>query len=136
MINSLFRYLNIPPAKKLTTRVFLAACIRQLFPSITASRDYRKRNFIRSSFNGQKGRQAIFFELATRIPPACICETGTFFGNTTEFFCQNFSCPIFSIELIHHPYLFSKLRLKSYSQLQLFYGDSRKHLKKILNSSF
>ena len=84
------------------------------------------------SFNGQKGRQALFRDLIERLDPAAIVETGTYFGTTTELFAK-IGVPVFTIENNARNYGFARARLRRHRNVTLRYGDSPAQLRSLFD---
>lgn len=64
--------------------------------------------------------------------PEAIVETGTFHGATTEFMALMAKVPLFTIEHDKRKYGFAKIRLRRFSNVVLFSGDSRKYLRELI----
>ena len=83
-------------------------------------------------FNGQEGRQEIFWELAGKFRFEAVVETGTFRGTTTAFMAETIDTPIFTVELNPKMFHFAKLRLREYSNVNIACGDSRSFLRELI----
>ena len=83
-------------------------------------------------FNGQEGRQEIFWELAGKFRFAAVVETGTFRGTTTAFIAETTDAAIFTVELNPKMFHFAKLRLREYSNVNVACGDSRSFLRDLI----
>lgn len=68
-------------------------------------------------FNGQRIRQKIVEDILSLIDFDCVIETGTFRGSTTLFFASKFDGPIFTCELNHKFFLYSKKRLRLHPKI-------------------
>lgn len=82
-------------------------------------------------FNGQAGRCLLFAQLVDRLAPACIVETGTFRGTTTEWMSA-FQIPVFTVEAQDDHFGFSRARLGHIANVHLEQGDSRAFLRTLL----
>jgi predicted O-methyltransferase YrrM len=63
-----------------------------------------------------------------------IVETGTFRGSSTAFFARQSGLPALTVESDPRAYAFSRLRLKRYPSIQLYFGDSIQFLRKVSDS--
>lgn len=89
------------------------------------------RNSWNGPFNGQEKRQQLFDDLVKRIDFDAVVETGTYRGNTSEFFYHKTNSHIYTVE--HHSrfYGFSKMRFFLKSKIHIFLMDSRDFLIKL-----
>lgn len=92
--------------------------------------NYYKRIGI-GPLNNQHLRQRLTEDLLKRFKPKFIIETGTFLGDSTEFFGK-FS-KVFSIEKSKLFYFLSKSRFYNEKQIQIIHGKSEVELRKIKN---
>ncbi len=81
-----------------------------------------------NAFNADVNLQKIFKMLIDKHDPELILETGTYLGETTEYFCQ-FNKPVISTEIDKNIYTESRKRLNKYSNLTQLLGDSEKILR-------
>lgn len=70
-------------------------------------------------------KRAVMEEYRKTYNPVYFIETGTFLGDTTEFFKNKFQ-KIYSIELSEDLYTKAKKRFASHSHVQIVHGDSGK----------
>jgi hypothetical protein len=82
-------------------------------------------------FNGQCGRQQLFIDVCRSAHFSHIIETGAFRGTTTEYFVRETGLPIYSVESEARYYHYAKYRLRSFSRVHLYFGDSRPFLKDV-----
>ena len=89
------------------------------------------RNSWNGPFNGQEKRQQLFDDLVQRIEFDAVVETGTYRGNTSEFFYHKTKTHIYTVE--HHSrfYGFSRMRFLLNSKIRVFLMDSRDFLIKL-----
>lgn len=85
----------------------------------------------RSAFNGQLIRKEIFRELVEKINPKVLVETGTHFGDTTEYMANSAKLPVYSVESDPKAFGYSKARLFRNKNVKLTLGDSRTFLNKL-----
>lgn len=85
-----------------------------------------------NAFNSDTNIQKIFKNLVETYKPNVIVETGTYLGNTTEYFCS-FDIPVISTEINEGFLETAKNRLKNYNNITLLLGDSEKALKNNFN---
>jgi hypothetical protein len=85
--------------------------------------------------NGQCGRQQIAVDLFRTFPFTHVVETGTFYGNTTEFLARETQLPVFTVEADRSAYEVARLRLRNYPKVQLFFGDSRSFLSGLISQT-
>lgn len=81
-------------------------------------------------FNGQKLRTKMISKIIESFCPDVFIETGTYYGNTLEFFLK-YKKPTYSIEVNEEFYLIAKSRFLGNSNLILIKGDSATELSKI-----
>ena len=86
-------------------------------------------------FNGQCGRQQIVVDLLRTFQFTHVVETGTFYGNTTEFLARETQLPVFTVEANRSAYEVAGLRLRNYPKVQLFFGDSRSFLHGLMSQT-
>jgi predicted O-methyltransferase YrrM len=79
-------------------------------------------------FNGQPMRRDIFLDILTRTSPACIFETGTYRGATTEFMARATSAHVLSCESQIDNFHFARRRVGALANVSLFHSDSRAFL--------
>jgi predicted O-methyltransferase YrrM len=81
--------------------------------------------------NGQVERVRILDDLFCALDLACVVETGTFRGSSTEWFAQRYRKPVYTCE--EHPrfFVFSRLRLKRFPNVHLAKSDSRAFLQRL-----
>jgi hypothetical protein len=89
------------------------------------------RRGIGSSFggplNGSVYRREVFEEVVRLCQIGAVVETGTFRGNTSEYFAS-FGLPVFTVEVSPRYFAFAQRRLRRCSNVEVFHGDSRKVL--------
>jgi len=78
-------------------------------------------------FNGQHIRKNIIEDLILKIGFEEIVETGTYLGNTTEFFSK-FNIQVDSVEISELYYMFSRSRFLNYKNINLFNTNSIEYL--------
>jgi hypothetical protein len=88
-----------------------------------------------TAFNGQSVRIAMFDEMLFTIPFAAVVETGTYTGETTEFFLNRTSVPVHTVELDHDRAQAVAARLSSYPAAHVVCGDSRAFLADLASSA-
>jgi predicted O-methyltransferase YrrM len=80
------------------------------------------------AFNEDNNLQLIFKKLVEKHNPDLILETGTYLGETTEYFC-NFNIPVITTEINENFFNQAKVRLlQKYNNVELLLGDSEKVL--------
>src|SRR3954469_18154950 len=79
--------------------------------------------------NGQRGRHQIIMDLLGALPFAAIVETGTYLGNTTDYFAQIPNLPILSVEAVPRWFHYARLRLRRFRNVTVSLGDSRQFLR-------
>ena len=84
-------------------------------------------NFTKA-FNEDINLQKIFKSLVENHNPELILETGTYMGDTTEYFCS-FNIPVITTEINETFLNKSKEKLNLFTNIKLFLGDSEKALK-------
>lgn len=81
--------------------------------------------------NGQTGRLELCREIFAALPPAAIVETGTFVGNTTQFFA-GFGVPVYTAEMKPRFHAFAELRFRSVcDRVHVVLADSRALLRQL-----
>ena len=98
-----------------------------LFGALDYLRHLERGDASGGPFNGQRERAALFESIATKCSPVVIVETGTYLGNTTEYFAAT-QLPIYSVEADRRAYGFAKTRLWRRRNVHLKRGDSREAL--------
>lgn len=88
--------------------------------------------FVNRPFNGQKIRLEIVEIIIKKFKPKKIIETGTWIGNTLEYFLKN-EIPTFTAEIEKKYYYFSKARFSENSFLNIFNCNSVEMLEKMNN---
>ena len=83
-------------------------------------------------FNGQKIRKKMIDEIFLKLKPNMIVETGTYLGNTLDYFLT-FNIPTYSIEMNEKFYYIAKSRFLENKNLNLVLGDSASFLKELKN---
>ncbi|WP_156434395.1 hypothetical protein [Mycobacterium sp. IS-1590] len=84
-----------------------------------------------SPMNGQTGRVELCRQIFAELPPTAIVETGTFIGNTTEFFAE-FGVPVYTAELKPRFHALAELRFRSVSdRVHVVLADSRALLRRL-----
>jgi predicted O-methyltransferase YrrM len=111
--------------KKLLGEVMLGMLDYYRFPSWRAPG---------KAFNDQRVRQQIFVEMLNHSHPEALVETGTFHGTTTEFMASITPIPLFSVEYANRNYVFAKIRLRRFSNIELHCGDSRDYLRELMRT--
>ena len=94
------------------------------------------RPSVRSSWgwgplNGQVGRQGIVRDLARAVAFDEVVETGTYRGNSTEFFAHVLGVPIHTVEAHPRYYHYAAKRLAPYPDVTVELGDSREILRRL-----
>lgn len=94
------------------------------------------RPSVRSSWgwgplNGQVGRQQILRDLARAVAFDEVVETGTYRGNSTEFFAHVLGVPIHTVEAHPRYHHYAKMRLAPYPEITVELGDSREVLRRL-----
>jgi hypothetical protein len=82
------------------------------------------KNTYGGPFNNQKIRQEIFAELLENFRFDEIIETGTYYGNTTEYMFKTSRLIIRTIELSPRKYGFAMARLFKYRKIKTYHGSS------------
>ncbi len=85
-------------------------------------------------FNGQSGRTKFILDLLKTIPFSAILETGTFRGNTTRFFGENFKGPIHTCDIEARWVMTAKHKLASFASIEVEQCDARAFLARHLAS--
>lgn len=80
------------------------------------------KNFSKS-FNEDIILQSTFKQLVEKHSPEVLLETGTYEGDTTEYFAS-FGIPVISTEWFEHNYVIAKEKLKTEDNVTLLLGDS------------
>ena len=88
--------------------------------------------FVNRPFNGQKIRLEIVDNIIKKFKPKKIIETGTWIGNTLEYFLKN-EIPTFTAEIEKKYYYFSKARFSENNFLNIFNCNSVEMLKEMNN---
>ena len=83
-----------------------------------------------ASFNNQIIRRTIIKELLSNISFDKIIETGTFLGNTTEFFSK-YGKEVYSVEISELYYIFSKTRFLNHNNINLVNSNSLEFLENL-----
>ena len=83
---------------------------------------------------GSPARLATFQELRQLFSFDAFVETGTFRGESTNFFAS-FGHPVYSSEVNPRYLGYARLRLRSLSNIHFFLGDSRHFLQQLINDS-
>jgi len=83
-------------------------------------------------FNGQKIRRKMIDEVILKLKPSMIVETGTYLGNTLDYFLK-FNIPTYSVEVNEKFYYVAKSRFLENKNLNLVLGDSASFLKELKN---
>lgn len=107
---------RLPPAK--------AAWLDQHRPSVRSSWGW-------GPLNGQAGRQGILRDLARTVAFDEVVETGTYRGNSTEFFAHVLGVPIHTVEAQPRYYHYAAQRLAPYPDVTVELGDSREILRRL-----
>lgn len=81
-----------------------------------------KMNFFKA-FNEDTVLQNTFKNLVEKYSPEVLLETGTYEGDTTEYFVS-FGIPVISTEWFEHNYVIAKEKFKDNRDVVLFLGDS------------
>src|SRR3989337_1684244 len=81
--------------------------------------------------NGQAGRQEIIRDLARNVEFDLVVETGTYRGNSTEFFSHVLGLPILTVEANPRFFDYSARRLAAYPDITVEHGDSRPFLRRL-----
>lgn len=94
------------------------------------------RPSVRSSWgwgplNGQVGRQGIVRDLARAVDFDEVVETGTYRGNSTEFFAHVLGVPVHTVEAHPRYYHYAAKRLAPYPDVTVELGDSREILRRL-----
>jgi hypothetical protein len=101
---------------------------------ILGALDYRFRPSLKAEFggalNGSRIRREAFEAVRQLCQLKAIVETGTYRGDTCEFFADS-GLPVYSAELAPRFFGFSHARLKPRMNVHLFQDDSRSFLKKL-----
>lgn len=111
------------------------AVLTRLSPEMAAWLD-QHRPSVRSSWgwgplNGQAGRQGIIRDLARTLAFDEVVETGTYRGNSTEFFAHVVGVPIHTVEAHPRYFHYAAKRLSPYPDVTVELGDSRKILRRL-----
>ncbi|MDC0947874.1 hypothetical protein OAS86_00805 [Gammaproteobacteria bacterium] len=80
------------------------------------------------SFNGQRFRRKLFFDLLYHYRADVIVETGTYLGATTELFAAS-GVPVHSVEFQAYNHAFSRARFFFNDRVTLYRDDSRSFLR-------
>ena len=109
--------------------------IVRLFSRPLAAWEYRFKPELRDPFggpfNGQKGRQASFLEVARLLDATGVVETGTFRGSTTEFMAERTNLPVWTVEARLRFYHFARIRLAQLPNVRISLNDSRTFLNRL-----
>ncbi|MCZ8379270.1 hypothetical protein O6P37_10380 [Mycobacterium sp. CPCC 205372] len=108
---------------------------RRIGPAGIGRLEYFLRPSLRAGWggplNGQEGRRRICTDVIEALAARVIVETGTFRGNTTEWFAT-FGVPVHSVEAEPRQYAYARLRLRGVSdRVHVTLGDSRLFLKQL-----
>src|SRR5437016_1708674 len=106
--------------------------IRRYVARFVGALDYWFHSSLKAEFGGALNGSVIRRDAFAAIRQACqlqvIVETGTFRGDTTEFFAET-GLPVYSVEISPRNFGFSRARLRRRGNVHLFQGDSRSFLK-------
>src|SRR4051794_3552889 len=112
-------------------------CVRILlgdhrYEQIAGSRDFRRYPHYKNRFggplNGSSMRQDAVTALHRTSRFRAIVETGTYRGDTCEFFAR-FGLPVYTSEIEHRSFGYSRARFKSSRNVHLYRSDSRAFLR-------
>jgi len=81
--------------------------------------------------NGQRHRKQIFRDLVSACAFDAIVETGTFKGDSTAYMAQTANLPVYTSEVNSRFSLLARIRLRSFSTVRFFQGDSREFLQRL-----
>lgn len=83
--------------------------------------------------NSQAIRMSIFHEVFQKLSPNVIIETGTYRGDSTDYFARTYSStPVISIELNRRAFHFAERRLRPLVNADIRLGSSVDHLPAIM----
>ena len=85
--------------------------------------------------NGQAGRRELVRDLARRIRFERVVETGTYRGTTTQFLAHVFGTPLDTAEVDPRFHHYAARRLGALAEVELFLGDSRSLLARLVETS-
>jgi hypothetical protein len=85
------------------------------------------RNVWGGPLNGSRFRQQAVEEMIRMCNICAIVETGTYRGDTTEYFAD-MGLPVVTAEISPRYFAYSQCRLKRFPNVEIYYGDSRKAL--------
>lgn len=75
-------------------------------------------------FNDQERRTEMMLELVASFEPEVIIETGTYQGDTTEWFADNSNAQIVTVESSEWFFSYAQYRLSQIPQIELIFGNS------------
>lgn len=84
------------------------------------------------AFNQDTILQKKYIELVEKYSPDVLIETGTYEGDTTEFF-SSFNLPVLTTEWFEHNALIAREKLKNKNNVSILVGDSATELEKKLD---
>ena len=136
MIKKLFRLLKVNYFILKTRNNALINDILKFPKEILFHGSRKKNEIVRSylsnyEFNGQKYRSKVVEEIINNFNPEEIIETGTYLGNTLEFFSK-FQITTHSIEINPEFYYISKSRFVDADNVNIYCDDSLNVLPKII----
>ncbi|MDV6033274.1 MAG: hypothetical protein F9B45_24945 [Phycisphaera sp. RhM] len=81
--------------------------------------------------NGQHRRKEVVEQLFDQFAFEQVLETGTFLGATTGYFATKFRVPVYTSELMHRNYHFSRRTLRNLENVNLHLQDSRSFIRQL-----
>lgn len=125
------------PRRPLRQRVGSAydKALSQLPGRVSARIDLARPSLLRGwggPLNGQRHRRQVVRDLFRAIDFACVVETGTFRGHTTQFFAALTEAPVRGIEVSERYAEFARHRCVGYPNVDISLGDSRSFLRTTL----
>ena len=76
------------------------------------------------AFHGDRCYQKLVLSICSQLPISSFVETGTHFGNTTEYMANAITLPIFTCEVKESYFHSSAERLKQYKNVKVFQASS------------
>jgi hypothetical protein len=91
----------------------------------------RSRAFLKTPFNGQRGRRLLVDDVIRRVGCQLLVETGTFRGATTDYLTRTYPAQVISVEAAARFLFAARVRLRGRRNLRLIHADSRSGLREL-----